>query len=259
MWIVIFILYFCRIGSENALSIFKALRKNNRKIMMDGFLKNNGDVRNLLVYKVANMVSVLTEYFVDRYVSNKSRTTDQMQQAARSCKQNIVEGSEAGLTSMETEIKLTNVARASLGELLDDYLDYLNFHHLPLWTDNNPERLKRMRAYTRTPQFASEFEKLLPRLNPEELCNLAITLINQAQYLLRRMMESQQKRFLAEGGIREQMTRARIAYRNGRYDEYLAERDNDRNSRNDMSGRNDMNGRNSRNDMNEKNDGAQNS
>lgn len=73
------------------------------------------------------------------------------------------------------------------------------------------------------------------------------------------MMESQQKRFLAEGGIREQMTRARIAYRNGRYDEYLAERDNDRNSRNDMSGRNDMNGRNSKNDMNEKNDGAQNS
>lgn len=233
--------------------------------MMDGFLKKNGDVRNLLVYKVANMVSVLTEYFVDKYVSHKSRTIDQMQQAARSCKQNIVEGSEAGLTSMETEIKLTNVARASLGELLDDYLDYLSFHHLPLWSDNNHERLKRMRAYTRTQQFASEFEVLLPRLNPEELCNLAITLINQAQYLLRRMMESQQKRFLAEGGIREQMTRARIAYRNGKYDEYLAERDNDRSSRNGKNGMNGMNSKNGKsgksgmNSRNDKNDVPQDS
>ncbi len=189
--------------------------------MTDGFLKKQGDVRNLLAYKVANMISVLTEHFVDKYVSRKSRTVDQMQQAARSCKQNIVEGSEAALTSMETEIKLTNVARASLGELLDDYLDYLNFHHLPLWSESNPERLRRMRDYTRTPQFASGFEQLLPRLNPEELCNLAITLINQAQYLLRRMIESQQQRFLKEGGIREQMTRARMAYRNGEYEEYL--------------------------------------
>ena len=192
---------------------------------MDGFLRKKSDVRNLLVYKVANMVSVLTEYFVEKYITKKSRTVDQMQQAARSCKQNIVEGSEAALTSMETEIKLTNVARASLGELLDDYLDYLHFHHLQLWSESNSERLRRMRDYTRSPQFSAEYEKLLPRLNSEELCNLAITLINQCQYLLRKMIESQQKRFLTEGGIREQMTHARMAYRNGKYEEYLRERE----------------------------------
>lgn len=217
---------------------------------MDGFLKKNGDVRNLLVYKVANMVSVLTEYFVEKYIPPKSRTVDQMQQAARSCKQNIVEGSEAGLTSKETEIKLTNVARSSLGELLDDYLDYLSFHHLPLWSDSNHERLAKMRAYTRSPQFSKEYEGLLPRLNAEELCNLAITLINQTQYLLRKMMESQQRRFLEEGGIREQMTKARLAYRNGRYEEYLRERReswNDRNSKNGRSGMNSMSGRNGMN------------
>ncbi len=185
-------------------------------ITMGGFLKKTGDVRQLLVYKTANMVSLLTEYFVDKYISSKSRTVDQMQQAARSCKQNIVEGFEAGYTSMETEIKLTNVARASLGELYEDYLDYLHFHHLLIWSESNTERLNRMRQYTRTPQFASEFETLLPRLSPEELCNLAITLIKQTQYLLSRLLESQQRRFLQNGGIREQMTRARLNYRNKR-------------------------------------------
>lgn len=177
------------------------------------FLKSNGNVRGLLVYKVATMISSLTEYFVATYIPRSSRTVDQMQQAARSCKQNIVEGSEAAVTSKETEIKLTNVARASLGELMDDYLDYLRSHRLPLWSESNHERLGRMRDYTRTARFSAEFDTLLPRLNPEELCNLAITLINQAQYLLRRMMERQQRRFLEEGGIREQMTRARMARR----------------------------------------------
>ena len=87
------------------------------------FLKHRGDVRQLTVYKVATQISVITEFFVGKYIPSSSRTTDQMQQAARSCKQNIVEGSEASTTSKETEIKLTNVARASLGELYDDYLD----------------------------------------------------------------------------------------------------------------------------------------
>lgn len=138
--------------------------------MSDGFLRKHGDVRKLLVYKVATMISVLTEHFVANYIPPKSRTVDQMQQAARSCKQNIVEGSEAALTSRETEIKLTNVARASLGELLDDYLDYLNFHNLTLWSESKLERLQRMRDYTRTSQFSAEFNTLLPRLNAEELC-----------------------------------------------------------------------------------------
>ena len=101
---------------------------------MNGFLKSRGDVRNLKAYKVSVIISDATEIFVRKFISKGSRTIDQMQQAARSCKQNIVEGSEAAKTSTETEIKLTNVARASLGELLDDYMDYLRFNSLPIWT-----------------------------------------------------------------------------------------------------------------------------
>lgn len=96
-------------------------------------MNHKGDVRNLLVYQLALKISMITEIFVQRFLARGSRTIDQMQQAARSCKQNIVEGSQAASTSKETEIKLTNVARASLGELEEDYMDYLLFHQLPLW------------------------------------------------------------------------------------------------------------------------------
>ncbi len=178
------------------------------------FLKSRGDVRQLTVYKVATQISVVTEYFVKRYIPPTSRTTDQMQQAARSCKQNIVEGSEASATSKETEIKLTNVARASLGELYDDYLDYLNFHSLPVWSECGHTRLARMREYTSSEEFRQGYRELLTRLSAAEVCNLALTLIKQAQYMLDGMLRRQQEQFLSEGGIREQMTRARLDYRN---------------------------------------------
>ncbi len=179
---------------------------------MSQFIQHNGDYRNLLTYKLAQRISVVTEIFVSRFIAKGSRTVDQMQQASRSCKQNIVEGSAASATSKETEIKLTNVARASLSELEEDYFDYLTFHNMPLWEKNSPRTL-RLRGYIRSGRFDSEYRELCQRLPAEEYCNLAITLIRQTQYLLDRMLQSQQRRFLEQGGIREAMSNARREYR----------------------------------------------
>lgn len=135
-----------------------------------------------------------------------------MLQAARSGKQNIAEGSKASTTSVETEIKLTNVAKASLEELLLDYEDYLRVRQLEQWNVGNP-RFKKLREYCRSEAFKAEYVVLLPRLDVTEICNLSITLINQATYMLRRLIERQQSMFLENGGIREQMTQARLNYR----------------------------------------------
>lgn len=159
---------------------------------MSTFLKSAGDFRNLLAYKVALKVSVITEIFVQRFITKGSRTADQMQQAARSCKQNIVEGSAASATSKESEIKLTNVARASLSELEEDYRDYLVFHRLNLWTKDYFRTLQ-MRSYIKSDKFDEEYVQLCRWLPAEEFCNLAITLIKQTQYLLDRMLQSQQR------------------------------------------------------------------
>ncbi|MBD5196854.1 MAG: four helix bundle protein [Bacteroidales bacterium] len=179
---------------------------------MAKIVKYNGDVRNLRVYKCSQIISCLTEKFVEKYIRKGSRTIDQMQQAARSCKQNIVEGSQAAPTSKETEIKLTNVANASLGELEEDFIDYLAFNELKIW-EKNHLRTEKLRTYLRSQKFETEYMQLADKLNAEEFCNLMITLIKQTQYLLSKMIESQERRFLEEGGIREAMTRARIEYR----------------------------------------------
>ena len=123
-----------------------------------------------------------------------------------------MEGSEAAKTSAETEIKLTNVARASLGELLDDYMDYLRFNSLEIWSKEHP-RISKLRDYLKTDKFENEYQELFRRLSPEEYCNLMITLIKQEQFLLDRMLVKMQERFLNEGGVREQMTRARLRHR----------------------------------------------
>lgn len=179
---------------------------------MAEFIKGNGDFKSLIVYKNAVIISVATDIFVKKFIEPKSRTVDQMQQAARSCKQNLVEGSDAAPTSKETEIKLTNVARASLGELLEDYQDYLLFNSLETWGIEHP-RIKRLREYLKTSEFASDYPSLLSKLSAEEFCNLMITLINQERFLIDGLLKKQQQRFLEEGGIREAMSRERLAAR----------------------------------------------
>ncbi len=176
------------------------------------FLPTHGSYRNLKVYKMAVIVYDVTFYFANKYLRVGDRTVDQMVQAARSGKQNIAEGNQAGKTSSETEIKLTNVAKSSFEELLLDYEDYLRARKLEQWTVEN-ERLKKMREYLMTEEFMADYSRLVERLNEEEICNLSITLINQTVYMLRRLIESLEKRFLAEGGIKEQMYRARVEER----------------------------------------------
>ncbi|MDE6651113.1 MAG: four helix bundle suffix domain-containing protein [Paramuribaculum sp.] len=180
---------------------------------MNKIVKYRGDVRNLRVYKLSQIISYITEQFVRRYLRQGSRTIDQMQQAARSCKQNIVEGSMAAPTSKEAEIKLTNVANASLGELEEDYIDYLNFNNLEIWEISHP-RIEKLREYLKTQAFENDYKIICDRVNSEEMCNLMITLIRQTRYLLSKMIDSQEKRFIEEGGIREAMSQARISHRN---------------------------------------------
>lgn len=180
---------------------------------MTTFLPSAGGYRNLRAYQLSTIIYDLTMVFADRFVRPGSRTRDQMEQAARSGKQNIAEGSEASMTSKETEIKLTNVAKASLEELLLDYEDYLRQHQLQQWDKTHP-RILRLRKYLMSDDFMNNPTRFVHQLGAEEFCNLCITLINQTTYLLRRLLECQQQQFLEQGGIKELMFRARLDYRN---------------------------------------------
>lgn len=181
--------------------------------MANSFLPQRGNYRNLIVYQKAECIYDLTFYFTGRYLSRGDRTVDQMVQAARSGKQNIVEGSAASTTSRETEIKLYNVAKASLQELIVDYEDYLRVRGLEKWTPRH-HRFQRTVDFCASHNSSKDFRQLLPKCNDEEIANLAITLICQADAMMRKLIESVKAEFLREGGIREQMTRSRIDYRN---------------------------------------------
>lgn len=180
---------------------------------MSKFLPKNGGYRQLRVFAVSEAIYDLTVIFVQRFISFGSRTSDQMEQAARSGRQNIAEGSEASATSKETEIKLTNVAKASLEELLLDYEDYLRQHNLQQWK-SDAARTEKLRIYLRSEHFKNNPTQYAHTMSAEEFCNLCITLINQATYMLRRLLDSQQQQFLEQGGIKELMYKARVAYRN---------------------------------------------
>lgn len=176
------------------------------------FLPNHGHYRNLRVYQVTEIIYDITYYFAHRYLGKGDRTVDQMIQAARSGKQNIAEGNQAATTSSETEIKLTNVAKASLEELLDDYEDYLRVRHLEQWGALHP-RYEAMRAYARSEKIKSTYAQHIRKMNDEEIANLCITLLHQASVMLQHLLETMQHRFVTEGGIKERMFKARTDYR----------------------------------------------
>lgn len=179
---------------------------------MTGFLPKSGGYRNLRAYQMSEAVFDLTVIFINRFIPAISRTCGQMEQAARSGKQNIAEGSAASATSKETEIKLTNVAKASLEELLLDYEDYLRQHGLQKWDKEN-SRIVKMRKYLMTEEFRQSPVCYADKYNDEEFCNLMITLINQTTFMLRKLIERQQQEFLENGGIKELMYRTRTEYR----------------------------------------------
>ncbi len=178
-----------------------------------GFLPPHGNYQKLLSYQKAEVVYDITYRFCHRFLSKGDRTIDQMVQAARSGKQNIAEGSKAACTSKETEIKLTNVARASLEELLTDYCDFLRVRDLRLW-DKNSKEARFVRALSQRPHLTFEtFREFCETRPAEVVANIAICLIHQTNYLLDRQIRSQEEEFLKEGGIRERMTRARLESR----------------------------------------------
>lgn len=178
------------------------------------FLPQHGHYSHLRVYKVTEIIYDITFYFTQHYLAKGDRTVDQMVQAARSGKQNIAEGNQAAATSAETEIKLTNVAKASLEELLVDYEDYLRVRNLTQWDAHHP-RYEKMRQYARSERIRTDYALTLQRMNDEELANLCITLIHQAVYMLHKLLATMQNRFVTEGGIKEQMYRSRVNYRSG--------------------------------------------
>ena len=175
-------------------------------------LPKHGHYRHLRVYQVTEMIYDITYYFTQHYLQRGDRTVDQMIQAARSGKQNIAEGNQAAATSSETEIKLTNVAKASLEELLDDYEDYLRVRNLQQWGNLHP-RYEKMRQYARSEDIKKDYAARIQRMNDEEIANLCITLIHQAMYMLHKLLVTMQNRFVTEGGIKERMYQSRVKYR----------------------------------------------
>lgn len=177
------------------------------------FLPKHGNYQELKAFQKAEVVYDLTVRFARKYLGRGDRTVDQMVQAARSGKKNLLEGSKASKTSKEMEIKLTNVARASLEELLDDYFDYLRSRDLPIWDKACKEALYVRRLGTKQPQTYELYREIFETRPPEVIANIAICLINQANYLIDRQVARLEKDFLEHGGLRERMTRARLEQR----------------------------------------------
>ncbi len=180
---------------------------------VDGFLPARGNYGELRSYRKTLIVYDLTQVFCARFLRRGDRTIDQMVQAARSGKQNIVEGCKAAVTSTETELKLINVARASLEELLEDYGDYLRTHRSPVWAKDSREAMY-VRRLGANPELTFEDIRGLVETRPGPVvANIARCLIHQANYLLDRLIRRLEQDFLREGGVRERMTRARAESR----------------------------------------------
>ena len=179
-----------------------------------GFIPPHGGYKNLITYQKSEIIYDGTIYFTKRFFQKYDRTIDQMVQAARSGKQNIVEASMASGTSKEMEIKLTNVARASLEELKIDYQDFLRTNKLSTW-DKEHKLTKRFREINKTPNANyATYQKAFEHEQPEICANSIICLINIVSYLLAQQIKALEIAFINEGGLRERMTKARIKIRN---------------------------------------------
>ncbi len=176
------------------------------------FIRLKGDFRNLIAYQKTECIYDITYYFAHTFIDNGDRTRDQMIQAARSGKQNITEGVSAATTSRESEIKLLNVAKASLKELLVDYEDFLRVRGLGLWPIDD-ERAVKCRKICAMHNDSAYYRNAVSQRNAETIANIAITLLHQADMLLYKLMERAKSDFLENGGIREEMTRARLKHR----------------------------------------------
>ncbi len=180
---------------------------------MTKIIQPHGNHKELLSYRKAEIVYDITYRFCRRFLTRGDRTIDQMVQAARSGKQNIVEGCQASGTSKEMEIKLTGVARASLEELLQDYYDFLRVRDLTTWEKDSRESLYVRKLGNRSGDTYEVYREFVETRPAEIVANIAICLVHQANYLLDKQIQRLEKDFLKEGGLRERMTRARLKAR----------------------------------------------
>ena len=176
-------------------------------------LPPRGDYQTLLSFQKAEVVYDITYRFAHKYLSRGDRTVDQMIQSARSGKQNILEGSKAAQTSKEMEIKLTNVGRASLEELLADYRDFLRVRDLAIWDKDSKEARFVRRIGCRTPQTFEIYREFVATRPAQVVANIALCLIHQTNYLLDQQLKTLEREFTEKGGLRERMTRVRLANR----------------------------------------------
>ena len=191
-------------------------------------IRKSGGYRKLASFQTATIIYDATVWFCEKFVDSRSRTIDQMIQAARSGRQNIAEGSRAGATSSQTELRLVNVARASLEELLLDYEDYLRHRRLPLWPPSGPDATavrsvasnwKRDRSdHTNLTDLSDQerwalYSSWLDHADPAIRANASICLIHQANFLLDQQIDALEKQFIDEGGYSEQLANARLQKR----------------------------------------------
>ncbi|MFA7159866.1 MAG: four helix bundle suffix domain-containing protein [Kiritimatiellia bacterium] len=197
-------------------------------------LRHSGGYRDTASFQTATLIYDATYWFCEKFLDSRSRTVDQMVQAARSGRQNIAEGSRAAATSSQTELRLLNTARASLEELLLDFEDFLRHRHLALWAPDSPEaaavrhvprryKQEHLNQADRSDQSdltdLSDSERRalyapwLEHADPAIRANALICLINQANYLLDRQIAALEKAFVEKGGYSEQLASARLAER----------------------------------------------
>ena len=177
--------------------------------------------KDLFFYQKSEVLYQMTFVFCDRFVPLKGdRTRDQMIQAARSGKQNIVEGLADGVTSSEMMMKLLNVARSSLQEILEDFEDYPKARGLAIWDKSHP-RYPGMLEFCRRHNRLAEYQPYFQKWSAEEFCNIAITLCHMVDKMMTSYLQMLEQQFITQGGIKERMHRARTQYRKAQ-DEELA-------------------------------------
>lgn len=195
-------------------------------------IRPSGGYRDLRSFQTSTIIYDATYWFCERFLDPHSRTVDQMVQGARSGRQNIAEGSRASATSSQTELRLVNVARSSLEELLLDYEDFLRHRHLRKWEPDDPEALAVRRVGQRQPTDPSDptdptdladltdeqryalYAPWLDNADPAIRANALLCLINQTNYLLDKQIAALEAQFVEEGGYSEQLATARLAERN---------------------------------------------
>ena len=185
-------------------------------------LRKQTNWENLYYYRKTVVLYQMTVVFCRRFLPKYGdRTVDQMVQAARSGKQNIVEGLADGVTSAEMELKLLNVARASIKELKEDYLDYISAHSLVRWQAGHP-RYDSLLAFCREHNDLEEYEPYFTKWSDEEIANCALTLCHMVDRMMSTTLELKEKDFVENGGIRERMTAERLGRRQTQKEEIAA-------------------------------------